>query len=490
MREKERPNIRLFFVALAVYVIVYGTLCLRMGLHWDEVLDFDGSAYDTYMAAGRWLTGLLRALSGSCESSWCHGFVSGLILCSLICHQARMLNLHDAWKRWAFIILYLGSVQWAAMLHFSMMVEAISLGMFFATAAAWLSHCKEGWKSGLLAAFLLALAIGAYQSLAIYFGVAWLLLRLLELRRHPEGCSLWPWVRMACVSVGGVALWLGIHKVTLCFLSLETLDYVQNYQGGVTQWNSDFSNYPLSLQLACLLHYFKYTVMGPLGIGKASYWLFCTSLIPLAGVMCQALRLYKGWQRLEQCFITLLVWWLPFCLSLLVLTFQGFHTSLAAPLSFAGLWMVWLAGARLQDRHRPLLWVVGCAIVATASVTVYREAKEEEELHHNSISLIAAMQKAGQSCAQEANLPDAPVVVLAQLENREEPFCGAYPMVAGTGCMNWYCKAYNMNGIRMGDAEDMQRHRDCWEKMPSWPEAGSVKADGGEIIIKIERGQK
>ena len=56
--------------------------------------------------------------------------------------------------------------------------------------------------------------------------------------------------------------------------------------------------------------------------------------------------------------------------------------------------------------------------------------------------------------------------------------------------MNWYCKAYNMNGIRMGDAADMQRHRACWEGMPSWPEAGSVKADGGEIIIKIERGQK
>lgn len=479
-----------FLGAYLLYLLIYGSISLRLGLHWDEVLDFDGSAYGTYMAAGRWLTGLLRALTGGSESCWLPGFLGGLILCSLVCNLARTLGLHDAWKRWAFIILYLGCVQWASMLHFSFLIEAIALGMYFASAAAWLCHCKEGWKSGLAAALLLALAIGAYQTLAMYFGVAWLLLRLLELRRHPETYSLRPWVRMACVSIAGVALWLGIHKVVLCFLSQETLDYVQGYQNAISQWPVFLSDMGMHDRMLCLAHYFKLSLAGALGMGEESYWLFATALLPLAGIVWHALRNHKGWQRLEGCGVALLIWWLPFCMSLFLLTQQGFHTCLAAPLSFAGLWMVWLAGARIQDRHRPLLWVVGCVIVAAASVSVYRDAKEEAALHRNSISLIAAMQEAGQSCAQAANLPQAPVIVLAHLENREKPFCGAYPMVAGTGCMNWYCKAYGMNGIRMGDAQDMQRHRACWEGMPSWPEGGSVKSDGGEIIVKIERGKE
>ena len=376
------------------------------------------------------------------------------------------------------------------MLHFSFLVESLTLGMFFATAAAWLSHCKEGWKSGLGAALLLALAIGAYQTLAMYFGVAWLLLRLLELRRHPEGLSLWPWVRMAAVSIVGVLVWLGIHKVSLSFLSQETLDYVLGYQNKISQWPVFLDGIGIRNSLLCLAHYFEVSITSALGLGKGSYWLFATALLPLVGIVWYALRNHRGWHRLEECLIALLIWWLPFCMSLLMLTEQGFRTCLAAPLSFAGLWMVWLAGARLQDRHRPLLWVVGCAIVAAASVSVYREAKEEAELHRNSISLIVAMQNAGKACARQANMPEAPIVVLALMGDWEKPFCGAYPIAVGTGCMNWYCKAYNMEDIRMGDAQDMQRHRACWEGMPSWPEDGSVKSDGGEIIVKIERGKE
>lgn len=489
-REKERPSLRLFLTALAVYVTVYGTICLRLGRHWDEVLDFDGSAFDTYMAGGRWFLGAWRYLTGSWEPLAVSAFVAGLVISCLLVLQGKCMGLRHSWQKTAYIVLYMGCIQWGAMLHFSMMVEAISIGMCCASAAAWLCHCKEGWKSGLGAALLLALAIGAYQTLAMYFGVAWLLLRLLELRRHPEAYSLRPWVRLACVSIAGVAVWLSVHKVVLCFLSQETLDYVQGYQNAISQWPVFLSDMGMHDRMLCLAHYFKLSLAGVLGMGEESCWLLATALLPLAGIVWHALRNHKGWQRLEGCSVAMLIWWLPFCMSLFMLTQQGFHTCLAAPLSFAGLWMVWLAGARIQDRHRPLLWVVGCVIVAAASVSVYRDAKEEAALHRNSISLIAAMQEAGQSCAQAANLPQAPVIVLAHLENQEEPFCGAYPMVAGTGFMNWYCKAYGMNGIRMGDAQDMQRHRACWEGMPSWPEGGSVKADGGEIIVKIGRGKE
>lgn len=471
--------------AYAIYLLVYASICLRMGLHWDEVLDYDGSAYDTYLAAGRWLTGTWRALSGSWEPVWLPGFASGLVLCALVCAQASMLGLGNAWKKWAFIVLYFGAVQWASMLHFSFLVESIAVGMCCATAAAWLCY-KPGWKCAAAAALLLTAGIGAYQTLAMYFGVAWLLLRLLQLRRRPEEYSIRPWVRMACISGAGVAVWFCIHKLVLGFISQETLDYVLGYQSNSTQWGS-VTEHGIGLQILCYLHYFKCTVMDALGIGQETYWLFATAVLPLGGVIYHAIRHTTGWLRLEQCIIALLVWWLPFCMSILVLTQQGLRTALAAPLAFAGLWMVWLAGARLHKRHTAILCLLGCGIIAAATITVWRESMREASLHNNSIELIAAMQAKGRACAADAGIPQAPIIVLANLQDKQVPFCGAYPLVAGAACMDWYCRAYDMNDIRMGESEDKQRHSACWKEMPSWPQEGSVKEDGGEIIIKVER---
>ena len=473
----------------AIYLLVYASLSLRTGLHWDEVLDFDGSAYDTYIAAGRWLTGVWRAFSGSWEPAWLPGFTSGLILCALVCAQAYMLGLRDAGKKWAFIILYFGSVQWASMLHYSFLVESIAVGMCCATAAARLSY-KPGWKCATGAVLLLAVGIGAYQTLAMYFGVAWLLLRLLQLRRQPGEYSIMPWVRMACISGAGVAVWFCIYKLSLAFISQETLDYVQGYQSISTQWGRGVADHDISLQILCYLHYFKYTVMDALGVGRETYWLFATALLPLGGVIYHAIRHTTGWLRLEQCFIALLVWWLPFCMSILVLTRQSFRTSLAAPLAFAGLWMVCLAGARLHKRHTAILCLLGGGIIAAASITVWRESKREASLHNNSIALIAAMQERGSACAQAAGQPEAPIVVLADINKEATDFCGAYRMVAGTGCMNWYCRAYGIQNMRMGTVADKERHKACYEAMPSWPAEGCVRMDGDVVIIKATLDKK
>lgn len=472
--------------AYAIYLLVYTSICLRIGLHWDEVLDFDGSAYDTYIAAGRWLTGTWRAFSGSWEPVWLPGFASGLVLCALVCAQASMLGLRDAWKKWAFIILYFGAVQWASILHYSFLVESIAIGMCCATTAAWLSH-KPGWKCAVAAVLLLAVALGAYQTLALYFGVAWLLLRLLQLRRRPEEHNILPWVRMACISIAGVAIWFGIHKLLLGTISQETLDYVQGYQGRTTQWGSGVTEHGTVTQILCYLHYFKYTVIAALGIGRETYWLFATALLPLGGLIHHALRRASGMLRVEQCFIALLICWLPFCMSLLALTPQGLHTALSAPLGFAGLWMVWLAGARLPKRHTAILCLLGVGIIGAAAITVLREAQREASLHKNSIELITTMKEKGRACAADADMPQAPIIVLADMQYETTPFCGAYSIVAGSSCMDWYCRAYGITGIRIGGSEDMQRHRACWEEMPSWPQEGAVKEDGGEIIIKVER---
>ena len=466
----------------AIYLLVYASVSLRMGLHWDEVLDYDGSAYNTYVAAGRWLTGAWRACTGSMEPAWLPGFTGGLVLSALACIQSRMLGLNDAWKRWAFIILTLASVQWASVLRYSFLSESVAIGMFCATVAAWLCF-KPGWKSGVAAALLLGVALGAYQTLALYFGVAWLLLRLLKLRRGEEAYSLRPWMRMACISACGIAVWYAVHRVSLLFVPQEALDYVQLYQEGMSQWGTILSPGPLAEKAMCLAHYFKASVCNALGVGEGTYWLFATSALPLVGTIWQALREKAGLPCWEQCLDALLIWWAPFSLTAVLLSGQGFHTALAAPLSFAGLWMVWLAGARLEKRRVYTLAIVGAGLVAAGAAAVYARAREEARLHRNSLALITAMQERGTACARAAGQPEAPIVVLADIPKDATDFCGAYPKVM-SGCMGWYCRAYGIENMRMGTVADKERHKACYEAMPSWPAEGSVKLDGGEVIIK------
>lgn len=482
----QRPTIRLGIVVLLLYLAIYASVSLRMGLHWDEVLDYDGSACGTYTAGGRWFTGAFRCLTGGWEPPAVSAFTAGCIVAGLVFLQCHADFLRQTWQRVAYASLYLSCIQWASMLRYSIMAESIAIGMFCATVAAWLCY-KPGWKCAVTAALLLAVALGAYQTLALYFGVAWLLLRLSKLRGGEGGYSLRPWIRMACVAAAGIAVWFGIHKLSLAFISQETLDYVQGYQGRTTQWGRGVTEHDIGLLILCHLHYFKYTLMAALGIGRETYWLFATALLPLGGLIHHALRRASGMLRVEQCFIALLIWWLPFCMSLLVLTPQGFHTALSAPLGFAGLWMVWLAGARLSKRHTAILCLLGGGIIGAAAITVLREAQREASLHKNSIELITTMKEKGRACAADADMPQAPIIVLADMQYETTPFCGAYSIVAGSSCMDWYCRAYGITGIRMGDSGDMQRHRACWEEMPSWPQEGAVKEDGGEIIIKVER---
>lgn len=468
----------------AIYVLVYASVCLRTGLHWDEVLDYDGSAYGTYIAAGRWLTGAWRAFSGSWEPAWLPGFASGLVLCALVCAQASMLGLRDAWKKRAFIILYFGSIQWASMLHYSFLVESIAIGMCCATAAAWLCF-KPGWKYGVAAVLLLGVALGAYQTLALYFGVAWLLLRLSGLRRGEEACSLHPWIRMACISAGGIAVWYAVHRVSLLFVPQEVLDYVQQYQEGISQWGTILSPRPLEEKAMCLAHYFKASVCNALGVGTSTYWLFAASVLPLVGIIWQALRGSEGWRRWEQCLDALLIWWGPFSLTAVLMTAPCFHTALAAPLSLAGLWMAWLAGARLARRHAAVLAITGAVLVAAGSVNVYAQAKEEASLHRNTVTLLHEMQTRGKECAKAAGEPGAGIVVLAHARNWGTPIHGAYPVVVATDSMEWYCRAYGINGIHFATAEEEAKYGEEFAAMPVWPAPGSVQTHGGIVIIKL-----
>ena len=483
-----KRNIYLALFVFLIYLVIYGSVSLRIGRNWDEVLDFDGQAYAVYAAGGRWFLAGFRYVTGSWEAPAVSAFIAGALIALLVTVQSCYAGFKRLWMKLAFAVLYLSCIQWGEMLQYSHMAEALAIGMWCASVAAWLCF-KPGRKYAVGAALLLAVAIGAYQSLALYFGVAWLLLRLLKLRREQGEYSFKPWWRMASISAGGIALWYAMHRISLNFVPGETLDMVRIYQGSLTQWNEEFFSHDLKLQILCLLHYFRISLANALGVGKGIYWLFATALLPLIGIVWQAWRSSTGWRRWEQCLVALLILWVPFSLTALLLSAQEFRSALAAPLSFSGLWMVWLAGAKLERRHIPVLCLLSTALIAAAACKLYWQARDEVSLHRNTISLIATMQERGKACAQAAGFPDAQIIVLSEFDDQSTPFLGAYSYVISSVSLDWYCTAYGIQGIRHGWEKELDAHRAAYDEMPPWPHDGSVRMDQGTVIIKLEREQ-
>lgn len=483
-----KRNIHLALFIFFIYLVIYGSVSLRLGRHCDEVLDFDGRAYAVYAAGGRWFLAGFRYVTGTWETPAVSAFISGALIALLVTVQSCYAGFKRHWMKLAFAVLYFSCIQWGVMLKYSHMAEALAIGMWCATAAAWLCF-KPGKKFAVGAALLLAAALGAYQTLAMYFGVAWLLLRLLKLRREQGEYSFRPWWRMASIAAGGIVVWYAMYRVSLAFVPAETQDFVRSYQSGLTQWNQEFFSHDLKLQILCLLHYFRISLANAVGVGDDIYWLFSTSLLPLIGIIWQAWRNNTGWRRWEQCLDAPLILWVPFSLTALLLSDQGFHSALAAPLSFSGLWMVWLANAKLERRHIPVLCLLSTVMIAAAACKLYKQARDEVSLHRNTISLITTMQERGRACAQAAGYPDAQIVVLAEVEDQNAPFLGAYAYVIRGIGLDWYCTAYGIPGIRQGSGEERAAHRAAYEEMPPWPHDGSVRMDQGSVIIKVVRKQ-
>lgn len=480
MFKQRKFNLPLFGVILTIYLIIYGSISLRIGRHWDEVLDYNGDAYGTYFAGGRWVTGAYRYLTGSWEHPAVSSFVAGIIIALLLTVQCETGCFKRTWQKLAFATIYLGCVQWASMLSFSMQTETIAIGMCCASISAWICF-KPGWKSAVWAILLLAIALGAYQTLAMYFAVAWLLLRLLNIRGNSEEYSLKPWVRLACISIGGIIVWNGIFRLTLPFISQADLDYVQKYQEGLTQWG-DLGENSVKLQVLCFAHYFKYTILCALGIGKETYWLFATALVPVCGLLYQAMRRFHKWARWESCVNVFLIWWLPFCTSMLVFSAQGFRTALAAPLSLAGLWAAWFVGIKLQERHMRIIGILGLCVTGAASTTVCCKAVEEAKLHHNTIEMLQTMEAKGREYAKTAGCPDAPIVIVPPKIDSQAPLCDdTYRM----GFLSFYCRAYGLYGVSLATKQDVDKYRVLVKSLPSWPAPGCIVEEQGSIIIVI-----
>ena len=61
-----------------------------------------------------------------------------------------------------------------------------------------------------------------------------------------------------------------------------------------------------------------------------------------------------------------------------------------------------------------------------------------------------------------------------------------YPnIIKGKLWTNLYLNYLRLPNLRRGDAADIERHREVFDEMSTWPNAGSVKMSKGEVVIRV-----
>ena len=162
-----RHEIALCFGYFALYMLVYVPVCVRQGLHWDEVFDVAGAANGTYVAAGRWGLALYRYLFGMGYIPWASGVVAGLYIAAALVLQTRLFSIRAGFGLVLYGALYIGCVQWVNQLQYSHQSDAVALSLLCATVAAYLLN-ERAVRCRCFASVMLIYACSVYQTSMLY----------------------------------------------------------------------------------------------------------------------------------------------------------------------------------------------------------------------------------------------------------------------------------------------------------------------------------
>lgn len=467
-----------------LYLCTYYSVCLRLGLHWDEVLDLHGGATDTYCAAGRWSLWSFRLLFGEGAAMLQAGLTAGAFISMAIVVQVHAFQLKSAWLRLTYGLLMMASYQWAFALQYSHQSDAVALGILLCTVSAWYTY-KGGTACSIIAASCLSIGIGAYQSLALYFAIMWFAL-ILQDKRFPQQTGFWhPVMRAAGIALSSLIVWWSVKQLTIRHIPESTLAWVQAYQRDLTSWPGMFTCGSFREAISTFWHYTRLTLSNASGLGKSSDWIFTTLLLPLGGLALHFIRSPHTPQRNIKLVLLLLIWWLPFSLPLLLLSpAMTLRSWLAVPLSFAVIWIFWLSSLRV---NRVCCWTItalAAGLMFTTAVKVYLDAQHAAICHDNTLKTLRAMHSTAMQHSAASHLDCPSILVFGKLEPETHPNY-IWQAFNSPHIMGWYCKGYGMAPMRRATSQENEIYSDTLNSMGSWPADSSIRQVGNHILIKL-----
>ena len=481
----------MFIGYFAIYLFVYFSLCLRNGLHWDEMFDVAGAANGTYVAAGRWMLALYRYVLGLGYMPSVSGFAAGVYIAAALVLQVRLLGVVDTVGRLSYGALYIGCVQWATQLQYSHQSDAVAFGLLLATVAVCL-YRRGGAKNILVASLLAVCSCAVYQTSMLYLVVLLfaVMLRWAENDRLLSRELLRGMIFLFCSGcVYLVSRWV---SVMLPVLTEQDVSYMNAVQLNMSKWK-EIADAPMpeerfSLWMMYTVCYIKVILKNLLGMKYEGQWVYATTIVP---VICLLWRWGVKERSLLKVILLTGVWVVPFAMALVVMTDQGARTSLAEPLACACVWMLWVRQGWFRGKLQWALIVFAGFVVLKGSYRVSVMAEDEKNIFASKMNNLAQLNVRLVAAAEKNGL-DTPVYV----------HVGAVPAGGHNGYVSRWGKRYDSRvlmklpdgrfpdeltvPLRRATAEEQRKLGQFVEGMPVWPAPGAVSVCGETVVVKFE----
>lgn len=481
----------MFIGYFAIYLFVYFPLCLRNGLHWDELFDVAGAANGTYVAAGRWMLALYRYVLGLGYMPSVSGIVAGVYIAAALVLQVRLLEVADSVGRVLYGALYIGCVQWATQLQYSHQSDAVAFALLLATVAVCLY--RRGSARGILVASLLVVcACAVYQTTMLYLVVLLFSIMLVDAgKNRGKDCELLR-VIVFLFCAGCVYLVSRWVAMVLPVLTEQEVTYMKAVQLNMSKWpeiaSASTMEEKCSLWMMYTVCYIKVILKNLLGMKYDGQWVYATTIVP---VCCLLWRWGVKERSLLKVTLLIGVWVVPFAMALVVMTDQGVRASLAEPLACACVWMLWMSQIRFRGKLKWALFVFAGFVVLKGSYRVSVMAEDEKNIFASKMNNLAQLNVRLVAAAEKNGL-DTPVYV----------HVGAVPVAVHDGYVSRWGKRYDGRllmklpdgrfpdeltvPLRRATDEEQKRLGPFVETMPVWPAPGAVSVCGETVVVKFE----
>lgn len=464
-------------------MLLYGTVCMRMGLHQDEILDWEGTQSGLYLAIGRWGVAAWRAIFASGSCYWVAGVVAGIMISATICLLSSMLHLAEPWKKAVLAAFYLGCIQFSFMLHHSFQSDVLAAAFLCCALSNWLL-LKGGLLRFLLAACLLIFAFGTYQATIFYFLSIWISLQLRKklLNDHPP--VLFNFLQLTLLVILSFIGYYLIKSITVHFpcVSPEDIGTATAYQSSLSGWR-DFleadAKGKWDMAILCFQLYF-WNLLGRLYSGQ---WVYVSTFIPVTYLLLYWLKKFPIKKTFYPILMTVALWVMPYSLGALLLHQQHPATAIAEPVSLACLWGLFVSACP-QPKLRIALFIFLPFMLLKSAYQISRDAYEEAREYEAGLISIRQVCQDGIEKVRQCQLgKNTPIILGGGAKDGREGHCHNLPYGA---FMPYYLRFMQMpDNIRQATPIDYEKHIGQFKRMPLWPDEGSIQESNGVILIRM-----
>lgn len=483
-------EIKWWIVYFMIYLLVYFPLLQRNGMHWDELFDAAGAANGTYIAAGRWGLALYRVVFGLGYMPWVSGIVAGVYIAAALVLHGRLLGIYSRYGKFLYGALYVGCIQWAMQLQYSHQSDAVAFALLCSTLSVYLLSMNRG-LCRLFAVGLLVYACSVYQTSILYF----LVLKVLTVVVSPVPVSE-EWRRyvreFCCVFIAGVLYLISsVVSKSLPIVTEEDLCYMHAIQTGMSKWGEILVAPSLSGKIElCMFYavcYTKVIIKNLLGMTYEGQWVFCTAICPVIFLLRQYLLRKRDVIRAV---LVLSIWVMPFMMTLVVMTDQGARVSLAEPLAVAGLWVLCLKNRNLSPTWRIVCVLFGGFVILKSEYRCAVIAEDEKNIYLSKMDNLRKLDARILSVADSAQLSSPTIIYFGEVSSHvRNPYVKRWGkrrdhQVLMTLPNGAFPDELSVN-MRKRTPEEACAYKGIVEKMPKWPEPGSVTCRGNTILVRF-----